>query len=138
MFVSLCCSSSVGSFVFPLTIYQGAVQSQPSNLIYSNVDALTTDRRADQFSYPRNANLFEEMRYHPNPMQGYHPSPTGSVSPTMGPLEQIRVQLENKVLWDQFHGSGTEMIITKAGKLARARCRRSPHLRPSPLTPLSM
>lgn len=28
----------------------------------------------------------------------------------------VKVSLQNKDIWDQFHASGTEMIITKAGR----------------------
>ena len=31
-------------------------------------------------------------------------------------LSQIRVDLELKQLWDEFHQFGTEMIVTKAGR----------------------
>lgn len=31
-------------------------------------------------------------------------------------LSNIRVHLELKCLWDEFHDLGTEMIVTKAGR----------------------
>lgn len=54
-----------------------------------------------------------------------HPSPT--ISPTVGnfppkssnagrSLAHIRVELEMKSLWEEFHSLGTEMIVTKAGR----------------------
>lgn len=54
------------------------------------------------------------------------PSPT--ISPTVGnfapkssgnsarSLAHIRVELEMKTLWEEFHALGTEMIVTKAGR----------------------
>lgn len=33
-----------------------------------------------------------------------------------GQLSSIRVHLELKCLWDEFHELGTEMIVTKAGR----------------------
>lgn len=32
------------------------------------------------------------------------------------PLPGVSAKLENKELWRQFHGIGTEMIITKTGR----------------------
>lgn len=52
-----------------------------------------------------------------------HPSPT--ISPSIGnfppksnarSLAHIRVELEMKSLWEEFHSLGTEMIVTKAGR----------------------
>lgn len=34
-------------------------------------------------------------------------------------IENIKVGLHEKELWKKFHEAGTEMIITKAGRLAR-------------------
>ena len=39
------------------------------------------------------------------------------VSPTVGNLANARVELEMKTLWDEFYQLGTEMIVTKAGRL---------------------
>lgn len=42
-------------------------------------------------------------------------------SPSSHPqtIENIKVGLHEKELWKKFHEAGTEMIITKAGRLAR-------------------
>ena len=37
--------------------------------------------------------------------------------PLHGSLTRVIAQLEMKPLWDEFHELGTEMIVTKAGRL---------------------
>jgi T-box protein 6 len=39
-------------------------------------------------------------------------------SPITGPQlpDDVKVELENKKLWQQFHAESTEMIITKSGR----------------------
>jgi len=48
------------------------------------------------------------------------PDVTSSVTSQTGASESlsgVRCQLDNKELWDKFHALGTEMIITKTGRL---------------------
>jgi T-box len=43
---------------------------------------------------------------------------TASSSPSCSSLATVDCRLEAKQLWDKFHELGTEMIITKSGRLA--------------------
>lgn len=38
-------------------------------------------------------------------------------------IENIKVYLHEKELWKKFHEAGTEMIITKAGRLVKIPCK---------------
>jgi len=45
------------------------------------------------------------------------PSSAAVTSPAGASLTGVQCQLDNKELWDKFHALGTEMIITKSGRL---------------------
>lgn len=46
-------------------------------------------------------------------------TPTSPCSSALRSFVHVRVDLEMKGLWDEFFSLGTEMIVTKAGRLAK-------------------